>query len=62
MFAVGGRLVTALAEVQAQRQRRESERSTEDFAGDRPDAFDAHSTPLPPYEPLRRRGRWCRKP
>jgi hypothetical protein len=61
MFDVGGRLVTALAEVGARRQRSEIERSAEDFTGDRPGACKASSTPLPPYEPLECRSRWPHK-
>ena len=57
----GGRLAVALAEVQARRQRVERGRAADDSAGDRPDAFDGHATPLPPYEKVDRRRRWWQR-
>jgi hypothetical protein len=42
----------AVAEEQARRQRMEADRRTADHGDDRPEGFDASSTPLPSYKPL----------
>jgi hypothetical protein len=57
----GGLLAVALSEALASRLRTEGGRPAEDATGDRPDAFDGGSTPLPGYAPLVPRVRWWRR-
>lgn len=61
MMGFNARLTAALAEAQARRQRAESDRAPDHSRGDRPDAFDGHATPLPPYEKAARRRRWWQR-
>jgi hypothetical protein len=56
-----GLLAVALSEARARRLRTEAGRRVEDATGDRPDAFDARSTPAPGYAPLGPRVPWWRR-
>jgi hypothetical protein len=56
-----GLLAVALSEARARRLRTEAGRRVEDATGDRPDAFDARSTPVPGYAPLGPRVPWWRR-
>jgi hypothetical protein len=56
-----GLLAVAFSEARARLLRTEAGRRPEDATGDRPDAFDARSTPVPGYAPLAPRVRWWRR-